>query len=181
MIAIISLLSSIVLASLGQARSKARDSKRLQDLIQLRTALEQYALDNQGLYPADPNLTDNNTRMSCWDCSATVGPSAPYHDPKRLEELTKYLNPRPTDPKIVHYDSWFQFEGIWYKVSESRKHYKLTIVGSVENLNSIPVQMLDSNYFFAAIWPKSMSVWSDDVSKTWVNTTNVSCAALNDC
>ena len=53
-IAIISLLSSIVLASLSQARAKARDSKRVQDLIQLRNALELYALDNNGLYPPHP-------------------------------------------------------------------------------------------------------------------------------
>ncbi|MFH1170666.1 MAG: type II secretion system protein [Candidatus Vogelbacteria bacterium] len=70
-IAIISLLSSIVLASLGQARVKARDSKRVQDLIQLRNAMELYASDHNGLYPPDPN--PEFAGISCWDCAISWG------------------------------------------------------------------------------------------------------------
>ena len=46
-IAIIGLLSSIVLASLQTARAKSRDSRRIQDLNQVRTALFLYN-DNLG-------------------------------------------------------------------------------------------------------------------------------------
>lgn len=49
-IAIIGMLSSIVLASLNSARSKARDARRLADMAQLRTALELYYNKN-GQYP----------------------------------------------------------------------------------------------------------------------------------
>lgn len=49
-IAIIGTLASVVLASLGQARTKANDAKRLSDLKQLQTALEIYYSDN-GRYP----------------------------------------------------------------------------------------------------------------------------------
>ncbi len=49
-IAIIGILSSVVLASLSTARGKARDAKRKQDIVQLRTALESYAGDNN-VYP----------------------------------------------------------------------------------------------------------------------------------
>ena len=52
-IAIIGLLSSIVFASLGQARAKARNSKRVQDLIQVRNALELFYADF-GHYPTPP-------------------------------------------------------------------------------------------------------------------------------
>lgn len=58
-IAIIGLLSSIVLASLAQARMKARDAKRIADLNQIRVALELYYND-YGYYP----------QSACgWDCN----------------------------------------------------------------------------------------------------------------
>lgn len=49
-VAIIGLLSSVVLASLNSARGKARDAKRKQDMVQIRTALELYYHD-YGSYP----------------------------------------------------------------------------------------------------------------------------------
>ena len=44
-IAIIGLLSSVVLASLNNAREKARDARRLSDLKQLQIALELHFSD----------------------------------------------------------------------------------------------------------------------------------------
>ena len=58
-ISIIGLLSSFLLASLSQARGKARDAKRKSELKQLQTALELYYSDNSG-YPVD-----------CWNTSPT--------------------------------------------------------------------------------------------------------------
>ncbi|TAK56894.1 type II secretion system protein [Patescibacteria group bacterium] len=49
-ISIISLLSSVVLTGLSSARSKARDSKRIQNAIQFRNALEIYRSSNN-VYP----------------------------------------------------------------------------------------------------------------------------------
>jgi len=49
-ISIIGLLSSVVLASLDSARSKARDAQRIRDIDQIMTALELYYADN-GHYP----------------------------------------------------------------------------------------------------------------------------------
>lgn len=50
-IAIIGILSSVVLASLGTARSKGRDARRLSDLKQIRLALELWNDANSGEYP----------------------------------------------------------------------------------------------------------------------------------
>lgn len=50
-VAIIGLLSSIVLASLNSARSKARDARRMEDLKQIQIALELY-YDKYGSYPS---------------------------------------------------------------------------------------------------------------------------------
>lgn len=52
-VAIIGLLSSIVLASLNQARARARDAVRIQGLAQIQNALVLYADDHDGRYP-DP-------------------------------------------------------------------------------------------------------------------------------
>lgn len=49
-IAIIGILASVVLSSLSTARAKSRDTKRMEDMIQLRTALNAYFLD-KGSYP----------------------------------------------------------------------------------------------------------------------------------
>jgi prepilin-type N-terminal cleavage/methylation domain-containing protein len=50
-ISIIGLLSSVVLASLQGARSKARDTKRVEETRSIEKALTLYALDNNGLVP----------------------------------------------------------------------------------------------------------------------------------
>lgn len=50
-VAIIGLLSSIVLASLSAARSKARDSKRIGEMKTIEKALYLYALNNNGNIP----------------------------------------------------------------------------------------------------------------------------------
>ncbi|MBI2003631.1 MAG: type II secretion system protein [Parcubacteria group bacterium] len=50
-IAIIGVLATLLLLQLGGARGKARDAKRIADITQLRTAIEQYFDDNGGTYP----------------------------------------------------------------------------------------------------------------------------------
>jgi len=50
-IAIIGILSSVVLASLNDARKKSRDAKRIADVKQLQLALELY-FDSNGTYPS---------------------------------------------------------------------------------------------------------------------------------
>lgn len=55
-ISIIALLSSIVFASLQQARIKTRNAERNSYIIQYRNALELYASENDGLYPLDDNM-----------------------------------------------------------------------------------------------------------------------------
>ena len=54
-IAIIGILSSVVLASLNNARMKARDAERKSDMRAVLNALDLYALDNGGKYPVAAN------------------------------------------------------------------------------------------------------------------------------
>jgi len=61
-IAIMGLLSSIVLAFLGEARKKARDTKRKQDIAQIEKALIMY-WEKHGVFPGE-NWCDSS-RGSC--------------------------------------------------------------------------------------------------------------------
>ena len=78
-IAIIGVLSSVVLASLNTARSRANDAKRVSDLRQLVTALELYRSSNP-TYPDHASDTQVDTSLS-----GVLNPT--------------YIPTIPTDPK----------------------------------------------------------------------------------
>ncbi|HEU5114184.1 MAG TPA: type II secretion system protein [Candidatus Paceibacterota bacterium] len=88
-IAIIGLMSSIVLASLNTARSKARDAYRLAQVTEIQRALEMYYND-YGQYPASggavsPNNGWSNSGDSSWAALQTA--------------LQPYLSTAPHDPQ----------------------------------------------------------------------------------
>ena len=99
-IAIIGVLSSVVLASLGNARQKGRDGRRISDIKQLQLALELYydgnrayptslsALTAPGYIPAIPKDPKSNLDYAF---VALVGPSinstcGSYHLGAKLEQ-----------------------------------------------------------------------------------------------
>ncbi len=71
-IAIIGLLSSVVLASLNSARQKSRDSRRIADMLQIRTALELYYDTNRAYPPITPHA---NGGWGDWDSQCAGGGS----------------------------------------------------------------------------------------------------------
>lgn len=89
-IAIIGILSSVVITSLGTAREKARDSKRIQDLAQIKNALELYRDDN-GHYPIVGNSYYYSYNSS-WNTFTSV--------------LSPYLSDVPVDPVNVSTPPW---------------------------------------------------------------------------
>jgi prepilin-type N-terminal cleavage/methylation domain-containing protein len=87
-IAIIGVLSSVVLASLNTARMKARDSRRIQDLKQIKLALELY-YDTNGYYPPS----------NCgWDCNGYRNSYNPSSWNILAAELAPYISTLPIDP-----------------------------------------------------------------------------------
>jgi prepilin-type N-terminal cleavage/methylation domain-containing protein len=70
-IAIIGVLSSVVLASLSTARTKANDARRISDARQLVTALALAADANNGTFPSAPAAKCLGTTGSCWGGAAT--------------------------------------------------------------------------------------------------------------
>ncbi len=93
-ISIISLLASIVFASLNSARAKARDAKRKADLRQLELAVQLY-YDSNGQFPPSVTSVVGNTE------SSPAGWPAAFQN-----ELASYLSPLPLDslhPSRAHF------------------------------------------------------------------------------
>jgi len=102
-IAIISLLSSIILASLNTARAKARDSKIIQDMLQIKNALELYH-SKYGKYPTAEQPSGyavvppfNLVKKNCWEC-----PDDSFYILNKLSvlETEGLLKPLPSSPGV---------------------------------------------------------------------------------
>ena len=127
-ISIISFLSSIVLASLNTARAKSRDARRLQDLIQIRNALELYASDNGGLYPSNGTMGIAYSDVGCPGAGNSSSTWIPGLVPK-------YMSVLPQDPS----HPFREIGGVGprygcYVYAGDGKHYVLSAWDSVENL-----------------------------------------------
>ena len=85
-IAIIGTIASVVLASLNDARSRAEDTRRLQDMREIRKALELFHQDH-GRYPDNANEGIPNTG-ECIGVGQAIDTA-----------LSPYLSPVPRDPK----------------------------------------------------------------------------------
>jgi len=89
-IAIIGLLSTLAVVALGNARLKARDSKRLSDLKQMQTALELYYTDKNGYPIAVSPVTLGSTGYTCLGSDGFVATCS--------GTSTVYMGLVPSDP-----------------------------------------------------------------------------------
>ena len=87
-IAIIGILSAVVLASLNDARLKARDAKRISDVKQLQLALELH-YDANGSYPATTAVLAP-TYIATVPKDPVGGASAPTYPYDQLTSGTSY-------------------------------------------------------------------------------------------
>lgn len=99
-ISIIGLLSSVVLASLNNARAKARDATRLSEVIQIRNAVNLYYADNGGFPPVSGfyclGVGDGST---CWSGYVhNAGGSGINGNTALITALTPYMKIFPSDP-----------------------------------------------------------------------------------
>ncbi len=104
-IAIIGVLATLLLLQLGGARGKARDAKRISDVSQLRTAIEQYFDDNSGTYPG-LSLYDASDPLQTY---IGVGKMANTTDP--LDQAQYGYSTAPAvGGKILRYQVWVELE-----------------------------------------------------------------------
>ncbi len=94
-ISIISTLSSIVLSSLNDARSKARDAQRVSDLGELRKALMMY-YDSNGSYPNAGVGVELSSAQTSWNTAL---------NPLYVALVPTYISSLPVDPKNTPEDN----------------------------------------------------------------------------
>jgi general secretion pathway protein G len=95
-ISIIGLLSSVVMTNLDGVRKKGRDARRIEDLRQIRNALELYFQDH-GYYPPS----------SCgYDCNGYRYSNSPSSWNALAADLAPYLAKLPVDPINSNCSPW---------------------------------------------------------------------------
>ncbi len=99
-IAIIGVLATLLLLQLGGARGKARDVKRISDVAQTRTAIEQYFDDNGGTYPA----------LSLYDASSPLGTYINLKTDPLDQAQYGYSTAPAAGGKILKYQVWAELE-----------------------------------------------------------------------
>ena len=121
-ISIIGMLASLVLVAVSGARAKGRDAKRLQDIVQIRNALELYR-STYGVYPnANPSVWGGITTSPCGTNGTNSGANA------YISGVTPNLiTVLPTDPATA--STW---TCMGYLYNSNGTHYKLLIHNSWE-------------------------------------------------
>ncbi len=180
-ISIISLLSSVVLASLSKSREKANDVKHVQVLNQVRNALELYYSD-RGLYPGLPPAVGEVDRQGfCFQCNTndiTPDDWLSYNDGSGIT-LSKYLKSIPLETKIlaIYPNDPSYYTSFYYRVSDDRKRYRVGFNKSINNYNSVPRSLWGANGGQPATSsPGSIVYYSDQAAANlvadWLDTTS---------
>jgi len=125
-VSIIALLSSLMLASIVEARNQAHNAKVKQEINQYETALFQY-MDENGEYP-DPG--DNDTYCLGDDYeNDTCGYETTHsseHTALKEQSFKKYISGLPSSKRIVNLNG-SEYNGYWYEC-ENRVGGKCTSV-----------------------------------------------------
>jgi general secretion pathway protein G len=99
-LAIISILASVVMASVSDARENARDKKRIADLGQIQLALKLYQVEN-GHYPKQSEGFSGSASFGkiCAGCTGPIN-----------DTLRRYLGSVPIDP-LDRNDFYYWYDG----------------------------------------------------------------------
>jgi prepilin-type N-terminal cleavage/methylation domain-containing protein len=147
-IAVISVLAAIVLASLSNARAKSRDAIRLSDVRQIQTALELYKLDH-GQYPLSGPAYDNSSACADWfSIGNQDAPHGLFNIPSGQPFAPKYMPVYPRDPSAtgcfskgpLNYGSgylYFRYQGGDWGTLCGGKTFYVLIVTDFETVNGL--------------------------------------------
>lgn len=124
-IAIIGMLSTLAAITLGSARVKARDARRMSDLKEIQTALELYYTD-ENIYPAGNNIALGSANYACLNEISGFTTAGC---------LNPYMDKIPADPKSGNY--------IYTRSSDS---YTVTaaLEGKINNLGPSTIHLTPS-------------------------------------
>lgn len=134
-ISIIGILASLLLARFGTAEKAGRDARRKSDLNQYRTALENYAIKTNGLYPGSNVVWDASGPLLCNTLKTGGYLSACPQDP-RQDGLTYFYRYQSSDPGVppgaTQYYLWADLEngGFWYVCASGKMGEQQTTFAS---------------------------------------------------
>ena len=94
-ISIISLLASVVMVSLNDARTKSRDALRISDMYQFQVALSFY-YDSYGEYPEEDTTWDVANNSFNWDVGSGVNNSRILL--RENNNILEFISKTPQDP-----------------------------------------------------------------------------------
>ena len=141
-IAIIGVLSSVVFASLNSARSKGRDTKRIQDMRQIQLALELF-YDTYGQYPvtAGAPLWDGHWQFfsTCLETGAGCGFAISNYVP-----VISKVAQDPLDNPATLSDSDPTYYYAWPAACNTGSAYRLAIY--LENSSPVLNSDLDGSF-----------------------------------
>jgi len=122
-IGIIGILSTIVLASINDARLKGNDTKRLSDMRQIQTALYMYYDDHNGNFPQENSSNGN------WEDSTEDG--GDFID---FLKDNGYMSMVPVDPinSGTHYYSYYVYPAESYGCDASKGEFYVLGVRDME-------------------------------------------------
>jgi|SRR3989344_3637148 len=167
-ISVIGLLASVILVSLNSARQKARVSKRITDLAQIRKALEFYYDDN-GSYPNTDYPNIGNARSQCagsgqaWETGSLSADQVVKDINNNKTLVPTYIASFPSDPSMNPSTNancyWYFSNGTDYKLLDHNMT-DMTLAQIDANLNykdparndyalQPPCNMNDTNYALA--------------------------------
>jgi prepilin-type N-terminal cleavage/methylation domain-containing protein len=130
-VAIIGILATVVLSSLGSARTRARDALRISEMKSFQTALEAYYLDyNQ--YPGMSAYTDGGVTTRTANLEAAM---APYIT---IDLLGKYYYDASDEKK-----SYFRYQS---KSSQNYQNYGIIVQLEASSLNETDGGYYDQYY-----------------------------------
>lgn len=161
-ISIVSLLSTIVMASIQTTRARAQTARRVGDVEQVELALELYRAEN-GEYPVVTNGDLPLTFAECWEC----GDNNFYNDDK-LPGLIDYLKVRPSDPALPSGGRFSDDSGYWYQSDGT--DYKFVSFPPADQAGNIPANRRDSVFRSGRTGIRSHS---SDRSRDWTSTCEI--------
>ncbi len=139
-ISIISLLSSVILASLNSARMKGRDAKRISELREIRTALELY-FDANGYYP----------QSDCgWDCNGYRNSYVDSSWNALALDLAPYIK-LPKDPVNSSCPPWSNncYSYAYGNVGRSTLRVQYDLTAQLEDVNNKNrCELMNYKFFF---------------------------------
>jgi prepilin-type N-terminal cleavage/methylation domain-containing protein len=156
-ISIISLLSSVVLASLNSARAKARDAQRKTAMLEVQKALEMYYSDH-GEYPAGCDISNNcmyvplgeDENSYSFNATAQVDyipglVSGKYIPKLPLDPKPLYSNGKPLSYSYSSYNYGCAYDGCDFDGTELWDTYKLYNF-SAESVTALGSKFYDKDY-----------------------------------